>query len=56
MCNSDSDMNEEWKEEETDELFQLHTEYAGQDDMLDCVMERLQANGIYKDKKQVRKN
>lgn len=49
----ESDMPEEWKEEETDELFQLYTGYAGSDGVLDYILEGLQEKNIVKAKQEV---
>ena len=54
LLTSEPDANEEWKEEEMDELFQLHTEYFGQDIMLDSIVEGLEVNNIFKTKQQVK--
>ena len=44
---------EEWMDEETDELFQLHTEYEGTENMLDSIREGLLENNIIKSKQEV---
>ena len=54
LLTSEPDGNEEWKEEEMDELFQLHAEYSGQDNMLDSIVEGLEVNNIFKTKQQVK--
>ena len=54
LLTSEPDANEDWKEEETDELFQLHAEYSGRDNMLDSIVEGLQVNNIFKTKQQVK--
>ena len=47
--------NGEWRDEEIDEMFQLHAQYAGTENMLGCIMDGLQENNIFKSKQEVAK-